>query len=297
MPSYEASITKEQGWALVYYVKSLAGPVVAKQPSSGKILAKKIAKEVPTDPDDTLWMRTRAARIPQMLLWDRPDATWREVHVKALHNGKDIAFRVEWKDATKDGAPALGLDTDNFRDGVALQFPVIEAESPPFFLMGHGEGRGEGAVNIWFWKADWQEAIDKGVQPAMPMKALLDQEMEKRVMEEAMAGWEKAMAGGGAGVFGTRVLVKSPVENLIAGGFGTLTMKGAESQNISGKGRWKDGVWSVVFKRSLEGSGDDVKFTQGKLTPIAFATWDGSQGEGDGRKAVTTWYYVVLEGK
>lgn len=304
MPSYEDSLTNEERWAVVYYNLSLAGPFVAKQPTTGKIMAKKVSGEVPGDPEDALWKKASAFKIPLMLLWQRPDAPWRDINVKALHNGKEIAFHMEWKDETMN--TTIGVNT--FRDGAALQFPAssqmghgdaghkhVSGMTPPLFLMGHGEGKEvAGAVNIWHWKADWQEAIDHGVKPDMPMKALLDRETERNTMEKAAAGWEVAMAGGGTGTFGSRLLVKSPVENLIAGGFGTLTMRGAKSQNISGKGQWKDGVWSVVFKRALEGADDDVKFDIGKLTPIAFATWDGGQSEVDGMKALSTWYYVSL---
>lgn len=291
MPSYEDSLSDEERWAVTYYNLSLAGPKVAKQPSTGKIMAKKVSGQVPGDPEDALWKKAAAFKIPLMLLWQTPDAPWRDINVRAVYNDKEIAFLLEWKDATMNTT----LGTDAFRDGAALQFHVQRAVEPPLFMMGLESREDAGpVVNIWHWKADWQEAIDKGAKQAMPMKALFYKEAERNTLEKASAGWEEAMSGGGTGVFEGRVLVKSPVENLTAHGFGTLTMKGAKSQNISGKGQWKDGVWRVVFKRTLEGADDDVKFDIGKLTPIAFATWDGSQDEANGRKALSTWYYVSL---
>jgi DMSO reductase family type II enzyme heme b subunit len=252
MPSYEDFLNEEERWALVYYTISLAGPAVSKQPSSGKIVAKRISEDVPGDPEDPLWKRTTAFKIPLMHLWQKPDSPQRLINVKALYNEKDIAFLVEWADATKN----VLLDLDTFRDGVALQFPSHETAKPAFW-MGEGEGReSEGMVNIWFWKADAQERIDKG---------------------------EQTVPGG-------------TVENLIAGGLGTLKFKDNDAQQVSGKGTWEERKWSVVFKRTFRGAQSNAKFIRGKLTPISFAVWDGIEGDVDGRKAVSTWYYVFPEG-
>jgi DMSO reductase family type II enzyme heme b subunit len=120
-----------------------------------------------------------------------------------------------------------------------------------------GEGNeSKGTVNIWFWKADIQESIDKGI----------------------------------------KTIQQSPFDNLIAGGFGTSTVMKKDTQNISGKGTWKDEKWSVVFKRLLNGTKDNVQFSKGKMTPISIAIWEGGDGDVGGRKAVSTWYYVIPEG-
>jgi DMSO reductase family type II enzyme heme b subunit len=249
MPSYEGSLKDEERWALVFYTLSLAGEEVAKQPTSGQIIAKRISGNIPDNPDNSLWTQATAFKIPLMLLWQKPDSPQRVVHVKSLYNEKDIAFLVEWKDATEDSV----LDLDVFRDGAALQFPVKEGEKPSFWM---GEDKkSEGAVNIWFWKADAQELIDKGIRPSQ----------------------------------------QGPVENLIAGGFGTLTLKEKAQQQILGKGKWKKQKWNVVFKRTLKGAKGNANFKRGKQTPISIATWDGKEGDAGGRKAVSTWYYVSLE--
>jgi cytochrome c2 len=169
-------------------------PAVTKQSSSGEILAKKISEDIPGDPENALWKRVTAFRVPLMLISQKTDPNVkalylnmkrlnadpleRLINVKALYNEKDIAFLIEWKDATRN----ILLDVDTFRDGVALQFPTQNAAEPSF-RMGQGEGMdSKGMVNIWFWKADVQESIDKGKQP----------------------------------------ILERPVENLIAGGLGTL---------------------------------------------------------------------------
>lgn len=63
--------------------------------------------------------------------------------VKSVHNGKEIFFRLEWEDPTKDN----GL-SDTFPDGAGLLFPLkIDA---PIDTMGSKEE----PVNAWYWRAD-----------------------------------------------------------------------------------------------------------------------------------------------
>jgi DMSO reductase family type II enzyme heme b subunit len=69
-----------------------------------------------------------------------------------------------------------------------------------------------------------------------------------------------------------------------------------ETQQVFGKGTWIDGKWRVVFKRKFKGARGNARFTRGKLTPVSFAVWDGKDGDAGGRKAVSTWYYVIPEG-
>ena len=38
-----------------------------------------------------------------------------------------------------------------------------------------------------------------------------------------------------------------------------------------------------------------MTFKEGTVTPVAFAVWNGSDGNRGGRKALSTWYYVGLE--
>ena len=64
---------------------------------------------------------------------------------------------------------------------------------------------------------------------------------------------------------------------------------------VFGNGKWKDRKWRVVFKRSFIGAKGNVEFTKRELTPVSFAVWDGGENDVDGRKAVSTWYYVVPE--
>lgn len=59
---------------------------------------------------------------------------------------------------------------------------------------------------------------------------------------------------------------------------------------------YKDGTWRVMMKRTLTTANKD-KVTQlepGQYVPIAFANWDGSNGEAGSKHTLTTWYWLLL---
>ena len=80
---------------------------------------------------------------------------------------------------------------------------------------------------------------------------------------------------------------RSPVEDLNAEGFSTLTTQA--QQDVDGKGNWNNNRWTVVFKRALKSKdSNDTQFSGGK-TPMAIAIWNGGNKERNGQKAVTQW--------
>ncbi len=104
--------------------------------------------------DSSLWQQTTAVEIPlsaqnvakPILL----DTKIKSVTARALQNSTQLAILVEWADDTQDDSSVAMQD---FRDAVALQFPL--AEGQPFYCMGQQGGN----VNLWHWKADWQADI------------------------------------------------------------------------------------------------------------------------------------------
>jgi hypothetical protein len=235
------------------------------------VMAKKVSGELPSDPKDGAWGRAVAINVPlvpQVMAKPRIyESKIKELKVRAMHNTKDIAFLVEWNDPTEDYA----VDIDKFSDAVALEFPSQTAKEKPHFAMGDKEN----TVNIWFWKAAWQRGEEEGRLYAM--------------VDDFAGGIEA-----GNPVSRPRT---TPVENIIAQGFGSATdMEKADKQNVTGKGIRDGNKWLVLFKRPLSSSERfEALFKEGGVTPVAFAVWDGSEGDRGGRKVVSTWYYVGLE--
>ncbi|MBI4401037.1 MAG: hypothetical protein HY581_05350 [Nitrospirae bacterium] len=241
-------------------------PVVS---SEGMIIRSHLIDgDVPSAPDDPAW-----AKVPPMILplsgqvitrpvW--PEPTARALSVSSVHNGKEIAFLLEWQDNTKNDR----LTPGTFRDGIAIGLPLGDA--PAFFCMGQLDHY----INIWHWKADWQSDIDRRAARAMEKKG---ESGEVRRFE----------------VIPRRA---SSVEDLVGGGFSTLTSKQAQGR-IQGKATWKDGVWRVIMRRPLTSTDpeNEARLEPGRLQSIAFAVWNGENKERNGQKAVAPWYQLLID--
>ncbi len=221
-----------------------------------------------------------------------PQANVKAVDVRALYSDDQIAFLVEWEDETAD---ETAVRIQDFADAVAIQFPLMEGQ--PFFCMGQQGGN----VNIWHWKADWQAGMDgrQDVNDAYP-----DMYVDGYTFADTEAGaaapvssytdinYVPAMAADN--LFASPTYA-SPVEDLIAGSFGSLTSQPAEMQNVQGHGAYADGKWRVVFVRDLASpQGEDAQFATGQVYSLAFAAWDGANEERNGQKSTSQWVSLQL---
>jgi len=296
-------LADDRRWALVYYVLSLSK---GKSPISytttdhtvKSVTRDEVAKFA--EPDFQGWSGLRSVELPLISLWQRDTPTDRVI-VQSVNDTKFIAFRLEWEDATRDDQ---ALDVGKFGDAVAVQFP-LDPSSEPFFGMGDTNF----AVNIWQWKSWWETDIKKfaGVNSAFPrnstdfyffdvsggsrMEYFASKDSASKLSVPWNAGWASSNPLSAQSRF-------SSVEDLNAKGFGTLTSQSASEQNVSGKGIWKDGTWSVVFIRALASeSANDVVLKTGTEISVSFAVWDGSLQDRNGQKMVTNWYTLSIASK
>jgi len=227
-----------------------------------------IAGEVPSAPEDPAWEKIPPLTLPlsgQVItrpVWPEPSA--KALGVRSVHNGIEIAFLLEWQDNTKNDR----LTPGTFRDGVAIGLPLGEA--PAFFCMGQLDHY----INIWHWKADWQSDIDRRAAKAAERKG---ESGEVRRFE----------------VIPRRA---SSVEDLVGGGFSTLTSKQSQGR-VQGKAIWKDGVWRVVIRRPLASTDpeNEARLEPGRLQAVAFAVWNGENKERNGQKAVAPWFQLSID--
>ena len=103
--------------------------------SQGMVVLAHFSKgEVPSHPSDSAWETVAPLPVPlsgQIItrpVWPEPSA--RALSIRSIHNGKDIAFLLEWQDATINESLTPGV----FRDGVAVALPLGDA--PAFFCFG-----------------------------------------------------------------------------------------------------------------------------------------------------------------
>ncbi len=305
MPSYADSLDERQRWAIAYYVLSLARGREEQVPDTAALTSRFVSSALPLDPASPLWAKAPARAVRLRTLWQRPK-TIETLSVQSLHNGSDIAFLLEWKDSIADQAV---LRSEDFRDAAAIQFPVADValhgaeHAEPSYTMGDS-----GLVNIWHWKADWEVDLARfrDIQdryPGMAADAYLFRkgappgESSAETVKAPTATHDSTyLTGWGAGNLLSSPSRSSSVEDLNAKGLGTLTSQPPDDQNVRGKGIWREGRWRVVFIRAMRSPSErDVQLTPGQSLPLAFALWDGAQGDRDGQKAVSTWQTITLE--
>jgi ethylbenzene dehydrogenase len=224
----------------------------------------KVSKDLPLNPDATLWSSLNAPNKvtlelgPQMITNPKwPDPSVKEVNLSAVSNGSDIVFLLEWEDATKDNSYG---HSDRYTDQAAIMFPLQPAAEAPLITMGSENE----VVNIWQWKAAWEKDIG-------------DQKSKRSRAQEEFSS---------TGTSVPRPDRASPVEDLNAEGFSTLTIQ--DEQSVQGKGMWKDNRWRVVFRRSLTNSDSgDAQFKG--ATQMAVAVWNGGNNERNGQKGIIGW--------
>ena len=286
----------EDLWAVVHYVRSLIQPGAQERVAQRRqtIVARR-ASELPGDPLAPGWDSLPATYIVLMPLWWR-DERIEGVDVRAAHDGETLAIQITWKDATANQEQA---HVTTFGDAAALQFSSLA--DPPFFGMGDAAA----AVNIWLWKAAWEQDLitRNGPAPTHP-RAMMDFDISVKQPGPGVAAHVPSKAedrdptfyaGWGAGNLISNPHRQTAVEDLNAKGFGTLQAKGLPAQVVRGRGTWKDGIWRVVFVRRLTPSATgDVRFQPGRSVRIGFGVWDGEQGDRNGQKSVTIWHDLAL---
>jgi hypothetical protein len=206
--------------------------------------------------------------------------------VQAATDAREVAFRLEWVDATRDDVPLPG----RFSDGCAVQVPAAVAPDAPAPQMGEA-GR---QVEISYWRATWQAVVDgRGdtIRDLYPHAAVDHYPFEAASLQkggpdqQAMADRYAPARVLGNPMAGPRT---TPVQDLIATGPGTLVAAG--QTRSSGRGvRTKDG-WAVVLRRPIPAG-----LAPGARSQVAFAIWEGSQEETGARKMRTGWIQLAME--
>src|SRR3989338_4681487 len=239
--------------------------------------------------------------IAQPMVAPRPQKTLTEkLWVQVVHNGEWMAFRFKWKDKEKSEAGPLG----KFSDAVAIQFPVKEKEVPPIFM-----GAKDSPVHILHWRAQYQKDKEKGFQtmkdiyPNMNMdmyplefaNQYSHDEMLKKITEEQR---EVFVSGKSAGNPQSFQKIKG-VDEMMAEGFGSSSV--IENTRAEAQGIWqkkgKEGEWVVQISRPLALEGGSI-LKAGQKSFMAFAVWQGGEGELGCRKSVTmTWVPLIIEDK
>ena len=260
-----------------------------------QVTARYVGRELPMDdPYSPVWADAPAQRValqPQnVVLPFKSTPGPQALTVRALHNGREIAFRLEWDDQARD---ELTIKTDQFRDACAVFFGSPTA----VWTMGSPED----PVTVLHWKADWQKDIDHGFQDleaAFPNAAFDFYPPLVGVARPAPDDYPPearhrlpALAVGNPLAQTRR---PSPVEKLQAMGPGTISTM--PTQDARGRGSWRDGRWTVVLARALAASDQgETALQPGQSYAFACAVWWGAAADRGARKSITQLGTLWLE--
>jgi hypothetical protein len=231
---------------------------------------------------------TEVALMPQQITMPTLDKlVVPSLVVQAARDHASLAWRLSWF----DGAPNGNVDTNRFCDAVAIEFPLIPGSG---VMMGFGGGR----VQIVHWKALWQRDADLGFQDVHDLHPNMWSDLywfaEGERPQSVRGGsfndprshlWFIAKSAGNPMAVFSR---EAPVEECVAQGFGTLTTQPSSAHTANGA--WVSGAWSVVLQRPIASDDpDDYPIPTTGEGQIAFAVWQGSDGNVGGRKQWSNW--------
>lgn len=279
-------------WPLSHVAAALVALIGCRQAAEApptNVVIRQVAS-LPSEPSDPAWRQAvefDAKLIPQDMVEPRLLAeSTAGVRVRALTDGRDLAVRLEWDDASKDDVPGPA----KFFDACAIQVPADVQSTVPAPQMGE-TGR---PVHISYWNAVWQASVDgrpDSLAALYPNAAVDHYPFEAESLKKDPAA-QQAMAARyapartlGNPMAGPR---ESPVEDMIAEGPSTLTR--SPEQASRGRGVKTATGWSVQIVRPLPASAANHQPGQ-----IAFAVWRGDAREVGARKMRTAWIELSQE--
>jgi DMSO reductase family type II enzyme heme b subunit len=270
---------------------SVALPACTRAPEATADVVAVMAATVPESPSDPAWDAV-PEHVEKLLLQDLVEprlmsASTPEVRVRAIVAPNEIAFRLDWTDATLDDLPGNG----RFVDGCAVQVPAVADPNAPDPQMGQ-PGKG---VQISYWRADWQATVDgrgTSIQDLYP-NATVDHYPFEAPSLDAGSDAQRQMASRYAPAEAVGNRRGGPrtasVEDLVAEGPGSIVPAGTTTAR--GKGVRTPTGWTVVIVRPRP---DGV--STGSRTQVALAVWEGSASEAGARKMRSAWVALSTRG-
>ena len=241
------------------------------------------------DPNAPYWNDVLAGVVTlvgQPMITPRPEKTTTDsVLVQAVHDGTRAAFRLRWKDPEKSEAGHLG----EFSDAFALEFPARDGPLPAVMM-----GQKGNPVHLFHWRAQYQRDQEKGKPTMKDLYPNMSIDMYPHEFKESNAGTpqiaEQFSPGKAEG--NPQSYQKNGVDEIIAEGFSTSSVQ--EGHGSAARGEWINGEWTLVIVRPLVIDGGST-LKAGTPSNIAFAAWQGGQGEVGSRKCITmSWTPVVI---
>ncbi len=290
MPSFADALSVEERWHVANFVMSLSPryPIdkATDKPQIGFVIKGRYLKEgaLPADAADPRWnvlppqyvgMASQIIQPPRHFI-----RTVDDIRVRSLFNDKEVAFLFEWDDRTESHLDETKEAVYDVKRISSESFPLIntsgithendEAEGPLKGVNPEDVGVYNDGIAIQFAQ-EWQ----KLPQPEKPYFIHGDTKRGTDIWKWKSDGTTEELEGHG-------------LESVVVRDSKNVTVSGA---------KWTNGRWQLVLKRPLQ-TDDKEKSAQlevGKNIPVVFFAWDGDAGERDGKMALSTYYYLMLE--
>jgi hypothetical protein len=268
-------------------VAGVLGLLSGEEAAEGALVARHVAGALPlTDPGAPAWDDAPETVVPLQPQRVAPPfldtAGVAELRVRALHNGKAVAFRLAWEDGSIDDLDSVR----RYHDAVAIMLPATPGADPPITM-----GSPERPVHILQWRATWQRDLagKSGVDQIFPR-------VEHDVMPDDVLPPETAAlywVGRAAGNPLSQSERTTAVEQIVAEGFGTTTH--VRDDSAVGRGVHDGSGWSVAIGLPAAREGIGTPLEPGRQWQTAFAVWLGDQQNRGGRKHYANWIPFQLE--
>jgi len=257
MPEHTTALDVETRWAIANYVVTLRDNATPVSKGESVIKAVRVAGDLPSDPTDPAW-----DAAPAMTFNMAPNV------IKEPRLFTSLTEFVTVRALYNDSDIAMRVDVDDRTYSVpgsdleleyALEDVVATRDAIAVQIPAVLSGTNE---KPYFRQGDKKNPVNMWLWTAPSVEPAAD---EVAVIMDAK-GLDKAPA------------VRD------------------DSSALKATGAWKDGRWQVVFVRPLQtDAAQDLQFSEGVYTPIAFASWDGLHGEAGIQNSFTSWYWILLE--
>lgn len=196
----------------------------------------------------------------------------KNVSIKSLSDGENIAFLLKWQDGTK--SVQEGYSSTAYGDGFAAQFPTV-LDKLPYIGMG-SDGR---AVVVHLQKATVKTYEPNGNKDVYHQVNSSNQ----NAFEANLKKYKDEVAQAGSGDY-QRVYLSE--------GFRSMTQLRDSSEESMMEMKYDKGFWTGVIVRKLKST--NVDLSSGNF-PVAFALWDGEKKNRDGMKLLSPWVEVKVQ--